>query len=123
MNPLPTHTTHAVPPLIDSVHSIDFVELDDHIHMLSWDESEPEPIVLNKIYEITRVILGPRMSTPFRLVPRVASVQMTTVKPSIFPHYNVRTPFILIPDVDEVQTSYVDVSQTPCVDDAHTSDV
>ncbi|RVW99475.1 hypothetical protein CK203_038507 [Vitis vinifera] len=45
--------------------------------------------------------LGPRMSTPFRLVPRVASVQMATVKPSIFPHYNVRTPFILIPDVDE----------------------
>ena len=49
MNPLPTHTTHAVPPPTNSMHSIDFVELDDHIHMLSWDESEPEPIVSDKI--------------------------------------------------------------------------
>ena len=105
------------------MHSIDFAELDDHIHMLSWDELEPEPIVSCKVYEIGRVILAPQMSTPFRLVPRVASVQMATVKPSIFPHYNVRTPFILIPDVDEVQTSYVDVSQIPYVDDAHTLDV
>ena len=29
----------------------------------------------------------------------------------------------MIPDVDKVQTLYVDVSQTPCVDDAHTLDV
>ena len=75
-NLLSAHTTHAVPPLIDSVHFINFVELDDHIHMLSWDESEsePEPIVSDEIYEIGRVILGPRMSTPFRLVPEAASV-------------------------------------------------
>ncbi|RVW61072.1 hypothetical protein CK203_045795 [Vitis vinifera] len=51
MNPLPTHITHTVPPPIDNMHSINFVELDDHIHMLSWDESEPEPIVSNKIYD------------------------------------------------------------------------
>ena len=44
-NPLLAHTTHAVPPLVDSMHSIDFVEFDDYIHMLSWDDSEPEPIV------------------------------------------------------------------------------
>ena len=112
-----------VPPPTDSMHSIDFVELDDHIHMLSWDESESEPILSDEIYEIGRVILGPRMSTPFRLVPEVASVQTATVEPSIFPHYNVRTPFVLIPDVDEVQTPYVDIHQTPYVDDAHTLDV
>ena len=105
------------------MHSIDFVELDDHIHMLSWDESESEPILSDEIYEIGRVILGPRMSTPFRLVPEVASVQTATVEPSIFPHYSVRTPFVLIPDVDEVQTPYVDIHQTPYVDDAHTLDV
>ena len=29
----------------------------------------------------------------------------------------------MIPDVEEVQTSYVDVSQTPYVDDVHTSNV
>ncbi|RVW86525.1 hypothetical protein CK203_042130 [Vitis vinifera] len=48
-NPLPTHTTHAVPPLADSMHSIDFVEFDDYIHMLSWDDSEPEPIVVDEV--------------------------------------------------------------------------
>ncbi|RVW80565.1 hypothetical protein CK203_051271 [Vitis vinifera] len=37
-NPLPTHTTHLVPPPTDSRHSIDFAELDDHIHMLNVDE-------------------------------------------------------------------------------------
>ena len=49
-NPLPAHTTHAVPPPIDSIHFIDFAELDDHIHMLSWDESELEPIVSDEIH-------------------------------------------------------------------------
>ncbi|RVW66950.1 hypothetical protein CK203_064752 [Vitis vinifera] len=57
-NPLLAHTTHTVPPPTDSMHSINFVELDDHIHMLSWDESDLEPIVSDKIYEIGRVILG-----------------------------------------------------------------
>ncbi|KAL6319125.1 hypothetical protein AAG906_011204 [Vitis piasezkii] len=95
------------------MHSIDFVELGDHIHMLISDE----------IYEIDRVILGPQMSTPFRLVFEAASIQTVTIVPSIFPHYIVQTPFVLIPNVDEVQTPYVDVSQTPCVDDAHISDV
>ena len=123
MNPLPAHTTHMVPSSIDRMHSIDFVELGVHIHMLSWDESEPEQIVSYEIYEIGRVILGPRMSTPFRLVSEAASIQTVTVVPSIFPHYSVQTSFIFIPDVDEVQTPYVDVSQTPCVDDAHISDV
>ena len=88
--------------------------------MLSWDESELEPIVSDEIYEIGRVILDPRMSTPFKLVPEATLVQTTIVKPSIFPHYSVRTPFVSIPDVDEVQTLYVDVSQTPYVDDVHT---
>ena len=124
-NPLPAHITHAVLPPTEDVHSIDFAELDDHIHMLSWDESkpEPEPIVLDEIYEIGRVALGPRMSTPFRLILEAALVQTTTVEPLILPHYNIQAPFILIPDVEEVQTPYVDVSQTPYVDDVHTSNV
>ncbi|KAL6347507.1 hypothetical protein AAG906_026029 [Vitis piasezkii] len=77
-NSLLAHTTHAVPPPTDSMHSIDFAELDDHIHMLSWDESEPEPILSDEIYEMGRVTLGPRMSTPFRPVPEAASVQTAT---------------------------------------------
>ena len=114
-NPLLAHTTHAVPPPTDSMYSIDFAELDDHIHMLNWDESEPKPIVSNEIYEIGRVTLGPRMSTPFRLVQEVASIQTATVEPLTFPHYSVQTPFVLIPDVDEVQTPYID--------NVHTSNV
>ena len=73
-NPLPTHTTHMVPPLIDSMHSIDFVEFDDRIHMLSWNDSEPEPIMSYEIYEMSKVTLGPRMPIPFRLVSEAASV-------------------------------------------------
>ncbi|KAL6335862.1 hypothetical protein AAG906_003487 [Vitis piasezkii] len=101
MNPLPAHITHAVPPPADNMHSIDFVEFDDHIHMLSWDDYELEPIVLDEIYEMSGVTLGPRMPVPFIL-------------PLIFPHYSVQMPFVFIPDVDEVQAPYVD--------DVHTSD-
>ena len=104
-----------VPHSVDDTHSINFVELDDHIHMLSWNESQPEPIVSNGVYEIGRVVLGPRMFTLFRLVPKAASIQMTTVEPLTFPHYSVQTLFVLILDVVEVWTPYVD--------DIHTSDV
>ncbi|KAL6350368.1 hypothetical protein AAG906_004318 [Vitis piasezkii] len=51
------------------MHFIDFAELDDHIHLMSWNESEPKLIVSDGIYEISRVTLGSRMPTPFRLVP------------------------------------------------------
>ena len=73
-NPLPVHTTHVVPSPVDGIHSIDFVELDNHIHMLSWDESESKPIVADEIYEIGGVTLGPRMPTLFRLVLEATSV-------------------------------------------------
>ena len=56
--------------------------------------------------------LGPQMSTPFRLVPKAASVQTTIVKPLTFPHYSIQMSFVLIPYVDEVQTSYIDDVQT-----------
>ncbi|RVW23466.1 Retrovirus-related Pol polyprotein from transposon 297 [Vitis vinifera] len=45
-NPLPAHSTHAVPPPPGGIHHIDFVE-DDNIHMMSWDDGVPEPIVLD----------------------------------------------------------------------------
>ncbi|RVX01390.1 Transposon Ty3-G Gag-Pol polyprotein [Vitis vinifera] len=97
------------------MHSIDFFEFDDHIHMLTWDDSEPEPIVSDGIYEMSGVTLGPQMPVPFRLVPEAASIQTVIVKPLIFPYYSVQTPFVLIPDVNEVQAPYVD--------DVHISDV
>ena len=57
--------------------------------MLSWDYSEPDPIVSNEIYEMSRVTLGPQMPIPFKLVAEAASVQMTTIEPLTFPHYSV----------------------------------
>ena len=65
-NPLSTHTTHAIPPLDDGIQFIDFVELDNHIHTLCWDESEPEPIVADGIYEVGGMTLGQWMPTPFK---------------------------------------------------------
>ena len=82
---------------------------------LSWDDSKPDPIVLDEIYGMGEVTLGPQMPTLFRLIPEAASVQATTIEPLTFPHYNVRTPFVLIPDIEEVQTPCIDVSQTPDV--------
>ena len=114
-NPLPTHTTHVVSPPADGIHFLDFDEIDDHTHMLSGDDSDPEPIMPDEIYEMSGVTLGPRMPAPFRLVPETASAQTTTVEPLTFPHYSVQTPFVLIPDVGEVQAPYVD--------DVHTSDI
>ncbi|RVW64890.1 hypothetical protein CK203_064809 [Vitis vinifera] len=58
------------------MHSIDFVEFDDHIHMLSWDDSEPERIVSDGICEMSGVTLGPQMPIPFKLVPEAASMSM-----------------------------------------------
>ena len=107
-NPLPTHTTHAVPPLIDSIHFLDFDEINDHVHMLSGDDSDPEPIIPDVIYEMSEVTLGSRMPAPFRLVPEVVSIQATTSEPLIFTCYSVQTPFVLISDVEEVQAPRVD---------------
>ncbi|RVX00888.1 Transposon Ty3-I Gag-Pol polyprotein [Vitis vinifera] len=72
-NPLPAHTTHAVPPPADDIHFLEFDEIDDHIHMLSDDDSDPEPIMPDVIYEMSGVTLGPRTPAPFRLVPEAAS--------------------------------------------------
>ena len=56
--PLPAHTTHVVPPPVDGIHFLDFDEIDDHIHMLSDDDSEPEPIMPDVIYEMSGVKIG-----------------------------------------------------------------
>ena len=111
-NPLLAHTTHAVLPPADDIHFLEFDEVDDHIHMLSDDDSDPEPIMPGVIYEMSGATLSSRTPAPFRLVPEAASVQAATVEPLILPHYSVRTPFILILNVEEVQAPYVDDSQT-----------
>ncbi|RVW63776.1 Transposon Ty3-I Gag-Pol polyprotein [Vitis vinifera] len=100
-NPLPTHTTHAVPPPAGGIHFLDFDETDDHVHMLSWDDSDPEPIMPAGIYETSGVTLEPQIPAPFRLVPEAASVQAATSEPLTFTRYSVQAPYILIPDVEE----------------------
>ncbi|RVX21643.1 Retrovirus-related Pol polyprotein from transposon 17.6 [Vitis vinifera] len=112
-NPLPTHTTHAVPPPAGGIHFLDFDETDDHVHMLSWDDPDPEPIMPAGIYETSGVTLEPQMPAPFRLFHEAASVQTTTSEPLTFTRYSVQAPYILIPDVEEVRAPHVDISQTP----------
>ncbi|RVW95740.1 hypothetical protein CK203_031632 [Vitis vinifera] len=112
-NPLPTHTTHAVPPPAGGIHFLDFDETDDHVHMLSWDDPDPEPIMPAGIYETSGVTLEPQMPAPFRLVPEAAFVQAATSEPLTFTRYSVQAPYILIPDVEEVRAPHVDISQTP----------
>ena len=98
--------------LMTFISFLDFDEIDNHIHMLSDDDSDLEPIMPDVIYEMSGVTLGLRMPAPFRLVPEAASVQAATLEPLILPHYNVHAPFILIPNVEEVQAPHVDDSQT-----------
>ncbi|WKA13007.1 hypothetical protein VitviT2T_030344 [Vitis vinifera] len=114
-NPLPTHTTHAVPPPAGGIHFLDFDETDDHVHMLSWDDPDPEPIMPAGIYETSGVTLEPQMPAPFRLVPEATFVQAATSEPLTFTRYSVQAPYILIPDVEEVRAPHVDISQTPDV--------
>ena len=53
--------------LTSGIHFMDFVELDDGIHELSWDNSEPKPIVINDSFvEIDRVVINPLTSTPIQ---------------------------------------------------------
>ena len=67
-NPLPTHSTHAMPPLPVDIHHIDLIG-DDNIHMLSLDDGLPKPIVLHDNCEVDGVSLGAQVSTPFSLIP------------------------------------------------------
>ncbi|RVW64505.1 hypothetical protein CK203_040343 [Vitis vinifera] len=78
INPLPAHTSHVVLLLVSGIHFMDFTKPDDRIHMLSWDDSEPEPIVVDESYEVDGVILDPEASAPFRLVPDTPSIRVET---------------------------------------------
>ncbi|RVW60990.1 Retrovirus-related Pol polyprotein from transposon 17.6 [Vitis vinifera] len=79
-NPLPAHSTHAVHPSSGDIHHMDLIE-DDSIHMLSWDDGLPEPIVLHDSYEIDGVSLVPQTPAPFSLIPDEAPFQLTHPTP------------------------------------------
>ncbi|RVX02939.1 hypothetical protein CK203_023146 [Vitis vinifera] len=52
-------------PSANGIHFLDFSKHDDYIHMLSWDDTELEPVVSDGIYEMDGATLGPRMPAPF----------------------------------------------------------
>ena len=86
---------------------MDFTQPDDGIHMLSWDNSDPKPIVVDESYEVDGVILKPQASAPFTLVLDTPLVQQTTIGTLICPCYSVQSPFILSRDLDERVTQDV----------------
>ncbi|KAL6348577.1 hypothetical protein AAG906_016092 [Vitis piasezkii] len=47
-NPLPVPTSHAIPPPPDDIHFMNFIEPDDHIHIMSRDDSKLEPIIVGR---------------------------------------------------------------------------
>ena len=84
-----------VPPPTDGIHSMDFTESDDHIHMLSWDDYESESIVVDKSYEVDGVISNSQAFAPSRLVLDMTPLQLTMVGSLIHPCYSIQSPFIL----------------------------
>ena len=99
-NPLPAHSTHAVPPPPGGIHHIDFVE-DDSIHMMSWDDGVPEPIVLDDGYEIDTV--GSQTFTPFSLISDWIPFELTPIAPSAIARQGPPAPFILRLDDDDLE--------------------
>ncbi|XP_059596541.1 uncharacterized protein LOC132254620 [Vitis vinifera] len=99
-NPLPAHSTHTVPPPPGGIHHIDFVE-DDSIHMMSWDDGVPEPIVLDDGYEVDTV--GSQTFTPFSLISDWIPFELTPIAPSAIARQGPPAPFILRLDDDDLE--------------------
>ena len=91
-NPLPAHSTHVVPPPPGGIHHIDFLE-DDSIHMMSWDDRSPEPIVLDDGYEVDTA--GSQTSTPFSLISDWVPFELTHTAPLTTACQSPFVPFIL----------------------------
>ncbi|KAL6327512.1 hypothetical protein AAG906_021595 [Vitis piasezkii] len=83
-NPLPTHSTHTVSPPPGDIHHINLIE-DDNIHMLSWDDGLPKPIV----------------PTPFNLIPDGMSFQLTHSTHLVIRHQDTFVSFTLWPKDDD----------------------
>ena len=69
--------------------------------MLSWDDYESEPIVVDESYEVDGVISNSQASASFRLVPNTPPLQLTTVGSLIYLCYNIQSLFTLSRDPDE----------------------
>ncbi|RVW66312.1 hypothetical protein CK203_066367 [Vitis vinifera] len=85
---------------LGGIHHIDFVE-DDNIHMMSWHDGLPEPIVLNDGYEVDTV--GSLTSTPFSLISDWKPFELTPTTPSATARQGPPVPFILWPNDDDLE--------------------
>ena len=65
-DPLPTHDTRVVPPLLGGVHLIEFSG--DEIFMMGWDGEAPQPISLYEDSVFSGYIRGQQVPRPFRLI-------------------------------------------------------
>ena len=61
---------------------MDLIE-DDIIHMLSWDDGLPEPIVLHDSYEVDGLSVVSQTPTPFSLIPDETPFQLTHPTPLV----------------------------------------
>ena len=99
-NPLPAHSTHAVPPPPGGIHHLDFVE-DDSINIMSWDDRLLEPIVLDDGYEVDT--MGTQTSTPFNFISDWVPFELTPTTPSVTARQGPSISFILRPDNDDLE--------------------
>ena len=95
-----------MPPSSGSIHHVDFVE-DDSIHMLSWDDGLPEPIVLDDGYEVDTV--GSQTSTPSSLISDWVPFEVTPTTPSATARQGSSIPFTLQPDDDDLEERDVQI--------------
>ena len=96
-NPLPAHSTHAVPPPAGGIHFIDFDGTDDFIHMMSWDDHAPELIMLVENSEVDGFVLSTQLPAPFSLIPDVPPFQLSYSHDLVAGH-DVPTAFVLMPE-------------------------
>ena len=91
-NSLPTYSTHVVPPPVGDIHSIDFAESEDRIHMLSWDDQRSEPIAFDDGYGndgVHEVFSSQQIHSHVVLAPSITPVWIPTPRPVTLPCYSV----------------------------------
>ena len=96
-NPLPAHSTHAVPPPAGDIHFIDSDGTDDFIHMMSWDDHAPDPIMIVKDSEVDGFALSTQLPAHLSLIPDVPPFQLSYSHDLVTGH-DVPTAFVLMPE-------------------------
>ena len=80
IDPLPTHDTRVVPPLLGGVHLIEFSR--DDIFMMGWDGEAPQPISLYEDSDFIKYTSDQNIPRPF-----ILTLDRTPRRPSVPPGY------------------------------------